>query len=93
MLKVDIHMTDRITGEVRIWPEDDKYDADAFGEKGWADYMWSDGSSGHGQNRAKYFAWSKGDAEIEGVDDRRFHVKIVDRETGATLYDDGPDFG
>lgn len=93
MLKVDIVMTDTVTGEVRRWAEDDRYDAAAFGEDGWADYMWSDGSSGHGQNRAMFFA-SHGDGqEVPNCDDDRFHVRIVDRVSGQTLYQDWKERG
>lgn len=100
-MKVDIHITDRLTGEERVWndPDEGHYDLpDAYGiaafhEDGWATYMWSDGSMGHGQNRAMYYAMAGNDEEIPDVDDRRFHVRITDRETGEELYDDGEDFG
>lgn len=92
-LRADIYMTDRLTGETRVWPEDDLYDADAFGEDGWAEYMWSDGSSGHGGNRAMFFARAGDGVQVKDAGDDRFHVKIVNRDTAEVLYDDGPDFG
>lgn len=98
--KVDIHITDRLSGETRVWhdPDENHYFADdygtpAFHEDGWATFMWSDGSMSYGQNRAMYYAMAGGDEEIPDVGDDRFHVRITDRDTGEELYDDGPDFG
>lgn len=95
-MKVDIHITDRLSGETRVYAEttDSYYDGkDAWGPAGWADFMWSEGSLGHGQNRAMYYAMAGNDEEIPDVDDARFHVRITDRETGEELYEDGPGFG
>jgi len=87
MAKADVHITDAETGETRIYHDDLEWED----EDRSCTFLWSEGNYACDCNRSLHFQWAAGlgtrDYETECGDERYF-VRILDRETGAVLYED-----
>jgi hypothetical protein len=86
-VKVDAHILDKESGEIRIYHDESIWDEDAEAP---ATFIWSDGNYACDCNRASFFEQAGGENSDHDHEcgDSRYLVKLVNPKTGKTFYNE-----